>query len=293
MTGTADYQVLGAEANRLGECPIWCERTARLWWVDVLTPTLWSYDPVTGECRRHPVSARRIGSIALRETGGLLLACDDGLFAYEPETGMQEFLCDPEPGKAGHRKNDGRADPAGNFWVGTLREEDYAPVGALYRVGTDRNAMVEAENLAIPNGLAFDPVRKRMYFCDTRAYEIWACDYDAETGRRGPARSFARTIAPARPDGSCIDADGYLWNAEYAGGRLLRFAPSGEVSMAIDLPVTYPTCCCFGGRDFDELYVTSAAEPLTDTDRAAQPLAGKVLVFKPGVSGRPECRVRF
>ncbi|MGK6316937.1 SMP-30/gluconolactonase/LRE family protein [Neorhizobium sp. DT-125] len=284
-------ETLDSAASRLGECPIWCERSGRLWWVDVLEPALWSHDPSTGACLRHPVAARRIGSLALRRIGGLVLACDNGVFAYDPEKGEQVFLVDPEPGATEHRKNDGRADSAGNFWVGTLRETDYAPVGALYRISPDLEVSVEANKLAIPNALAFDPKRRRMYFGDTRAYAIWVCDYDPADGRVGERRLFATTTAPARPDGSCIDGEGYVWNVEYAGGRLVRYSPEGEASRVVELPVTYPTCCCFGGRDFGRLYVTSASEPLSPEERAAEPLAGKVLVLDVGIRGRPEFRV--
>jgi sugar lactone lactonase YvrE len=293
MTRPLAIEALDAPPNRLGECPLWCERTRRLWWVDVLDAGLWSHDPETGRCARHPVSARRLGSIALRAQGGLLLACDDGLFAYDPESGRQTFLVDPEPDRLGHRKNDGRADPSGNFWVGTLRESDYAPVGALYRVAPDLRVTKEAENLAIPNSLAFDLQRRRLYFADTRAFQIWVRDHDPFTGQLGPVRTFARTTAPARPDGSCVDAEGHLWNAEYAGGRLVRYDPSGTVSRVIDLPVSHPTCCCFGGSEFDRLYVTSAWEPLGPDERMAEPLAGHLLVLEPGVRGRPEFRTRL
>ncbi|WP_378950055.1 SMP-30/gluconolactonase/LRE family protein [Mesorhizobium sp. ANAO-SY3R2] len=284
---------LSTVVARLGECPLWCERTGTLWWVDVLEPALWSHDAATGACTRHPVEARRIGSLALREGGGLVLACDNGLFAYDPATGRQTLLVDPEPGAVGHRKNDGRADAAGNFWIGTLRETDYAPVGVLYRVAPDLSVTMAAQELAIPNSLAFDPERGRMYFADTRAYTIWACDYDAESGTLGERRTFATTDAPARPDGSCIDAEGHLWNAEYAGGRLVRYSPSGDISGVVDLPVSHPTCCCFGGPDLDRLYVTSAIEPLSAEQRRAEPLAGNVLVLDAGVRGRPEFRVAF
>ncbi len=284
-------KALPGEANRLGECPLWCERTDRLWWVDVLTPALWCHDPATGETTRHAVPARRLGSIALRQEGGLLLACDDGLYAYAPESGERCFLVDPEPDGAGRRKNDGRADPAGNFWVGTLEEQGYAPVGRLYRVGADRTVTVVAEELSIPNSLAFDAGRGRMYLADSRAYEIWVFDHDAESGEVSNRRRFASIAPPARPDGSCIDAEGYLWNAEYSGGRLVRYAPTGERDRAIALPVSHPTCCCFGGRDLETLYVTSALEPLTARERADEPLAGRVLALDVGLSGRPEFRV--
>jgi sugar lactone lactonase YvrE len=285
--------VLDAPPNRLGECPLWCDRTHRLWWVDVLEPALWSHDPTTGRCARYAIAARRLGSIALSETGGLILACENGLFAWDPETSAQTFLVDPEPGHPGHRKNDGRADPAGGFWVGTLRESDYAPVGAIWRVAPDLGVTREATGLAIPNALAFDPERGRLYYADTRAYAIRVRDYDAATGESRNDRVFARTEAPARPDGSCLDAEGHLWNALYAGGRLVRYDPSGRVSREIALPVSHPTCCAFGGPSLDHLYVTSASEPLGPAGRAAEPLCGRVLVLDPGVRGRREFRARL
>lgn len=270
---------------------MWCDRTQVLWWVDVLEPALWSFDPSTDSCRRHPATGRRIGSIALRETGGLILACDTGLYAYDPETGDQKFLVDPEPGKKAHRKNDGRADPWGNFWVGTLEEESYSPVGRLYRVAPDLSVSVEAKALAIPNSLAFDAERGLIYFADTRAYTIWTASCDRSGARTRRKSTFATTAPPARPDGSCIDAEGCLWNAEYAGGRLVRYAPSGEVRTTIELPVSHPTCCCFGGQRLDQLFVTSASEPLDNSQRMDQPLAGRVLALNPGVTGRAEYRV--
>lgn len=281
---------VSAVRSRLGECPVWCERTRRLWWVDVLAPALWSFDPAGGACRSHRVGARRLGSIALRRGGGLLLACDDGIHAYDPDSGRQTFLVDPEPGVAGHRKNDGRADPYGNFWVGTLREADYAKVGALYRIAPDLSVSQQAQGLAIPNSIAFDARRRRLYYADTRAYAIWACDQDPATGDISARRTFATTIPPARPDGSCIDAEGCLWNAEYAGGRIVRYAPSGEVLRSIALPVSHPTCCCFGGPGLDRLFVTTASEALAPQERAAEPLAGLTLALDVGARGRPEYR---
>lgn len=286
-------ETLRNEPNRLGECPLWCDRARRLWWVDVLSAALWSHDPRTGISTRHPVTARRLGALALLEEGGLLLACDDGLYAFDPESGRQRFLVDPEPDRPGHRKNDGRADSGGSFWVGTLRESDYAPVGALYRIAPDLTVAMVAGDLAIPNALAFDPDRGRLYYGDTRAYRIWVCDYDPVTGRMGDRHVFATTTAPARPDGSCIDAEGCLWNAEYAGHRLVRYAPSGEIVAVVDLPVSHPTCCCFGGDALDRLYVTSARGPLTAQQVAAEPLAGQVLVIDAGVTGRREFRARL
>ena len=285
--------VASSEASRLAECPIWCDETNSLWWVDVLEPTLWRLDGLTGACNRYPVKARRIGSLALREKGGLLLACEDGLYAFDPDTCRQRFLVDPEPRADGHRKNDGRCDWTGSFWVGTLRERDYAPVGALYRVSEDKTVTAIASGLAIPNGVAFDRQRGRAYFADTRAFTIWVCDYDPVADVIGEPRIFARTTAPARPDGSCIDEEGYLWNALYAGSAVVRYSPDGDVSRILELPVSHPTCCSFGGPNLDRLYITSAYEPLSAEQRSEEPLAGHVLVADPGVRGRREFRTRL
>ena len=284
---------ISSDACRLGECAIWCVSSQTLWWVDVLEPALWRLDAPTGHCSRLPVKARRIGSLALREQGGLLLACENGIYAYDPDTGEQNFLIDPEPGAVGYRKNDGRCDWAGNFWVGTLREEDYAPVGTLYRIAKDGMVTAVASELAIPNGLAFDRQRGRAYFADTRAFTIWACDYDPVSNFIGKPQVFARTTAPARPDGSCLDEEGYLWNALYAGGVVVRYSPDGKVSQIVELPVSHPTCCSFGGPNLDRLYITSASEPLTADQRNQEPLAGHVLVVDVGVRGRPEFRANL
>lgn len=293
MTPEASIEPVAAERNQLGECPLWCERTGRLWWVDVLAPALWSLDPATGLTRTHPIPGRRLGSIALREDGGLLLAADDGLYVYDPETGTSVFVCDPEPGRPEHRKNDGRADAAGRFWVGTMNEVDFGPVGALYRVEPDGRSAPVVERLRIPNALAFSPDGKTLYYADTWDYRIWACDFDLTTGSIANRRVFATTTAPARPDGSCVDSEGCVWNAEYAGGRLVRYDPAGKIALVVTLPVSHPTCCCFGGPALDTLYVTSAASPLSAAELAREPLAGRLLALKPGVVGRPESRVRL
>lgn len=287
------FETVPAEANRLGECPIWCERTKRLWWVDVLTPALWCYDPATDKSHRHHFRGRRLGSIALRSAGGLILACDDGIYNYDPHTGDQRFLVNPEPQVEGHRKNDGRADPLGNFWVGTLEEETFSPVGVLYRIDPLLGVTLQANGLKVPNSLAFDTDRRRMYLGDSRAHTIWVFDYDPASGEISNQRIFATTTAPAKPDGSCIDSEGFLWNAEYAGGRVVRYSPDGQVNLSIDLPVTYPTCCCFGGPELDRLFVTSAKQPLNPETQGRGGMAGRLISLEPGVRGHPEFRVGF
>jgi sugar lactone lactonase YvrE len=128
-----------------------------------------------------------------------------------------------------------------------------------------------------------------MYFADTFAMRIWAYDYDPDSGAARRERVFVDTT-PGRPDGSCVDAAGGLWNAEYGAGRIVRYAPSGKLDRVLELPFANPTCCCFGGTHFDTLFITSATQRLSTEELARQPLAGSVLAVRPGVQGLPESR---
>lgn len=285
------FERISTDRCALGECPLWCDMRRVFWWVDVLEGALWSFDPAAGDCRRHPVQARRLGSIALYDDAGLLLACDDGLYRYDPDTGYQGFLTDPDPRGPAFRKNDGRVDPFGNFWVGTLREADFGPVGRIYRVSPSGSSRAEADGLAIPNGLAFDAARGWVYFADTRAYTIWRAPLSKDGGldRR---EVFVTTQPPARPDGSCLDREGRLWSAIYAGGQIACYTPEGAQAMALDLPMTYPTCACFGGDDCAQLCITSASQPMHARDLANEPEAGHVILLNSDVKGRPEHRLQ-
>jgi len=278
-----------ATRDLLGEVPVWCWRSRRLWWVDVLTPRLHSLDPETGRLRSYAIPFRRLGSIALRDRGGLVLATERGIHAFDPESGAIEFLVDPEPGRPNRRLNDGRCDRAGRFWVGSMNDEAFVPEGRFFRVDPDLRVATILENIIIPNSVAFSPDDRTLYFADTRRFTIWAFSFDISEGTIGDRRVFAEVHeGEARPDGSCIDQEGYLWNAEYAGGRVVRYAPTGEIDRIVSLPVTYPTCCCFGGTDLGTLFVTSARFPLSHLQASREPLAGALLTIETGFRGLPE-----
>jgi sugar lactone lactonase YvrE len=277
--------------DELGECPIWDPRTRRLWWVDVLAPSLQSYDPATGGHRRYAVAARAIGSFALRKRGGFALARNDGLHAFDPETGKSEPLLDPEPALPDNRLNDGRADRGGRFWVGSMEmaENMIAPTGSLFRVDPDLKVTRLLSDVTIPNSIAFSPDDRTFYFADSRQQTIWAFDLDMDSGDITNRRVFA-DLRGGRggPDGSCVDADGFLWNAHFGTSRVVRYAPDGRVDRAIEFPASNLTCCAFGGDKLDVLYVTSAKILLKPDQLAAQPMAGALFAVHPGVRGLPE-----
>jgi sugar lactone lactonase YvrE len=270
-----EAQVILESGDRLGECPLWDEREGKLLWVDIHGPALKRLDPASGEVRVTPLP-EPIGSFALRSGGGLLAAMQSGFYLLDAESGALERFARPDPWPAEHRLNDGRCDRAGRFWAGTLMEPDFPPTGTLYRLSPDRGCEAMLGGIAVPNSLAWSPDGRRMYFADSPRDTIWVFDYDEAAGEISNRRVFARTPT-GHPDGSCVDVDGCLWNAEYGGSRVVRYTPEGAIDRVIELPVRKPTCCCFGGERLDTLFITSAAQ-------------GGVLAARPGVSGLVEAR---
>jgi sugar lactone lactonase YvrE len=281
-------EVAARGADRLGECPLWDERESMLWWVDSRWPAVKRLDPATGAVMML-VLPKIVGSIALREAAGLLAATKSGIHLLDASNGALEARVDPEEHLPDNRFNDGRCDRAGRFWAGTMSDVNRDPVGSLYRIDADFGCTKLRNAIIIPNSLAFSPDGRAMYFADTNRHTIWAYDYDPASGAATRERVFADT-GKGRPDGSCVDADGCLWNADYGASRLVRYTPAGKMDRTIELPVTNPTCCCFGGADLGTLYVTTATQRLSPQELARQPLAGSLLALRPGVQGLAESR---
>lgn len=220
----------------------------------------------------------------------MVLAMNDGLYAFDPETRTRSFLVDPEPDKPENRLNDGRCDRRGRFWVGSMSEKVFEPLGSFFRIDADLSANWLFNDVIIPNSIAFSPDDRTLYFADTRKFTIWAFDFDIDKGTLSNRRIFADTSErrPGRPDGSCVDSEGFLWNTEYAGGRLVRYAPDGRIDRIVELPVSHPTCCTFGGEGLDLLFVTSAVNPLNPGQRSVESEAGALFALDLGVRGLPE-----
>jgi sugar lactone lactonase YvrE len=282
------FEVAAGAADELGECPIWDEQSGLLWWVDSRAPAVKRLDPASGKVSVLPL-AETVGSIAFRRRGGMLAATRSGIHFLDPATGALAAAARPEAHLPDNRFNDGRCDRAGRFWVGSMNDVRRDPVGTLYRLDADLACTPLRNAIIIPNGLAWSPDGRSMYFADTNRNTIWTRAYDPATGGATSERVFADTGA-GRPDGSCVDADGCLWNAEYGGWRLVRYTPAGKVDRTIELPVANLTCCCFGGSNLDVLYVTSARQRMSAAELASQPLAGSVLALRAGAQGLPESR---
>lgn len=279
-------------SDQLGETPLWCGREGRLWWLDIERPRLQWLDPATGRHDVQPVDTTFLGSLALADDGAQLLALDLALHRRERSGAILPFT--EVERDADNRLNDGRVDARGRFWVGTMDNQLHRPNGALYRVDGDGSVHRMLDGVIVSNGIAFAPDQRTLYFTDTRRYQTWRFDFDVEAGAISNRRLFADySGSRERPDGACVDVDGGLWTAFFAGGRVVRYRPDGVIDVVVPVPVSNPTCVCFGGADLRTLYITTAAKFLTAGQRASEPLAGSLLAVHGLAQGLPEHRFRF
>lgn len=283
----------------LGECVLWCERNDVLWWTDILSRRLWRHVPATGATVSWELPAA-LACFAFCEDGRLLLGLAKGLFLCDPDRAREgslplQHVADVEPSRADTRINDGRSDRHGNFVFGTKRDTGDGAPGSFYQYsaahGLRRLALPGA---CIPNSICFSLDGRTLYFCDSLTPELLCCDYEPERAEVANIRVFARIdLAGASPDGSVIDADGCLWNAQWGASRVVSYRPDGRMDRIVQVPVANPSCCAFGGVDFDRLYISTARENMDAAALARMPHAGGIyLAPLPDARGVPESRVR-
>jgi sugar lactone lactonase YvrE len=279
---------IGSARCHVGENPLYDAARDRLFWIDVReTPAIHAIDLPTGAQATWPMR-EDIGSIALAGDDRLLVALRSGFAFFDCTSGAVTTIVDPEAHLPHNRMNDGRCDPAGRYWCGSMNPESGTADGSLYVLGRDLECRKVLDDLVTPNGIAWSRDGKTMYLADTRRGFIYAFGFDAATGSLGERCIFADLGAmPGGPDGSTLDAEGFLWSAQFDGGCLVRYAPDGTMDRVVRLPVTKPTSCGFGGPGYARLYVTTATRGLSDDDLRAEPLAGRVLVLDVGVAGCP------
>lgn len=273
----------------LGEGATWCERTGRFYWTDIEGACLHRFDPATGE-RTSFAMPERLATFALcADANYLLLGLATHLAFFDLKTREMQRIVDVEPG-LDTRLNDGRCDRQGRFVFGTKHEgADLRPVGGFYRLGHDLSLeRLPLPSPAISNSIAFSPDGATMYFCDSPTRDILACDYGAD-GTIGNVRVFVRLADPdGVPDGSTVDAQGGLWNAQWGGARVVRYGPDGVETDRVSVPTSQPSCVALGGPDLSTLYITTARVELDAASLAAEPGAGGIFAAPSGQRGLPE-----
>ncbi|CAN5472677.1 SMP-30/gluconolactonase/LRE family protein [soil metagenome] len=291
---TGEVRLLIDAKNEIGECVLWCDRMRCVWWTDIASSMLWRHQPDSGVTRSWPMP-ERVGSFALTENEErLLLGLASGLAWFDLPSGRVRHICKVEAELPSTRLNDGRCDRQGRFVFGTCDEaRPKSKIGSFYRLNTDLSLeKLPLPTAAIPNSICFSRRGDRLFYCDSTVQSILACDYDPMSGEVGAPRLFADLAAePGVPDGSAIDAEDFLWNAQWGGSRLVRYAPDGKVDRILSVPALQPSCVAFGGANLDELFISSAREDIPQEALRRRPDEGGLFhSVMAGIRGLPESR---
>jgi L-arabinonolactonase len=287
-------QLLIDGKHALGECILWCERTGRLFWTDILASRLWIHVPSDNNTQSWPMP-EPLASFSLTDDDDcLLLGLASQLAFFRLSTAAITPICPVEAELADTRINDGRCDRQGRFVFGTFNQRaGNAPIGSFYRLHADlRLERLPLAPVGIANAICFSPDGRTMYHGDSATGVIGCCDLDPVSGALTNDRVFADLRDEyGDPDGAVVDADGFLWCACWGGSQVIRFAPDGSVARRVPAPARQPSCVTFGGADLATLFVSSARVGLSAADLLAQPGNGGIFSIRPGnVRGLPANR---
>ena len=265
----------------LGEGPVWDGTRKSVYWLDILKGEIHEYATEKRVRRTIPVS-QMVGSIAICKDGSLIAALKNGFAFVDPDTGQVQMIGDPESHLVNNRFNDGKCDPAGRFWAGTMSLSEEQHAGAVYVVDKNQAITQKINDVTISNGMAWSLDNKKFYYIDTPTFEVAAYDYETGTGNISNREVVIKiSKEDGYPDGMTIDSEGMLWIAHWDGWQVTRWNPAtGEKLMCIKLPVGRVTSCCFGGDNLQDLYITSAQVGLSADELKLQPLAGSLFVIR-------------
>ncbi|XP_004713249.1 regucalcin [Echinops telfairi] len=265
-----------------GESPVWEETSSSLLFVDIPAQKVCRWDSLTKQVQQVTVDAP-VSSVALRQSGGYVATVGTKFCALNWEDQSTVVLATTDKDKKNNRFNDGKVDPAGRYFAGTMAEETAPAVverrqGSLYSLFPDHHVQQLFDQVDISNGLDWSLDHRIFYYIDSLSYSVDAFDYDLQTGQISNRRSVYKMEQEEQiPDGMCIDAEGKLWVACYNGGRVIRLDPeTGKRLQTVKLPVDKTTSCCFGGKGYSEMYVTSARDGLDPESLSRQPEAGGI-----------------
>lgn len=274
--------------NRLGEGVIWDAATESVWWTDILAKKLFAFHLATEQLRSWD-TPEELACFALVDGQDYLLAGFASGFAYfDPQSGKTDWICKIEADNPSSRLNDGRTDRQGRFWAGSLSpsSDDVAASGALYCLDSDHQLRRYLAGVEVSNSLCWSPDSSFMYHCDTPTQTIQRYAFDSSSAEIGVGSDLLATEEHCFPDGSIVDANGFLLNAQWGGSKVVRYTPDGALDCELQMPVSQPTCVAIGGPDNNLLFVTSANEALAKSEDNA----GDLFIYKTNLVGLAESR---
>jgi sugar lactone lactonase YvrE len=280
--------VLNIKAQ-LGEGAIWNNQENLLWWVDIEKGILHKYNPVDGSDKEYTMG-RRIGTVVPSESGKALVALEDGLNFFDPATGNFSFITDPEASLPDMRYNDGKCDPAGRLWVGSMgMASDNMYKASLYRLDHDLTVNKMLDSITCSNGICWSSDKTKMYYIDTPTMKVKVYDYDDNTGNISNGKTAVEIPAGmGGPDGMTIDSEDNLWVCLWGGACVACFNPeTGKLLRKINVPASNVTSCAFGGKDLKTLFITTASIGMRPETAGKYPLAGNLFAIDLDVQGVP------
>lgn len=277
--------------NELGEGVIWDTARQKVWWTDILQKKIYRYDPLSKNLENWETPERLCCFAPVANQDLLICAFESGFAFYWPESQALKWIERLEQDNPGTRFNDGRTDRQGRLWAGTMVEDEQSAhyKGSLYCLHSDLSISKTIDDLSITNSLCWSPDSKTLYHTDTVTRTINKYPFDATNASLGQPEALIKTEKNCYPDGSTVDAQGYLWNAQWGGSKVVRYAPTGEPDTELVLPTSQPTCVAFGGTDLNLLFVTTAWSDMSSADETA----GSLFIYQTEHKGLVESPFRM
>ena len=270
----------------LGEGAFWNHKTQRLYWIDIEGKKLHIFDPATKTNRSFDTPSR-IGTVVPANATEAMVALEDGIHIINIETGLLTMYAEIENDIPDNRMNDGKCDPAGRLWSGTMHMPQTSANGTVYMIAGDGSYKSMIDSVTISNGIVWTKDAKTMYYIDTPTGYVRAYDYDNTTGAITNERKVIEVPEKiGYPDGMAIDNEDKLWIGLWNGNKVARYDPlTGKMMSSIDVPAHNVTACAFGGPNLDTLYITTARVDMADAELDSLPLSGSLFKAVPGITG--------
>lgn len=278
----------GNYTAKLGEGALWDYKNSRLLWIDIESGLLNIYNEDEKTNRKIDLG-KRIGTVVPKPDGNVVVALEDGIYELNLVNEKLTLMARPEPDSLGNRFNDGKCDPAGRFWAGTMSVTGKKKAGALYMINPDFSFEKKIDSVGTSNGIVWSIDKTKMYYIDTPTKKVVEYQYNNETGEiTNPRDAIVIPDSLGYPDGSTLDSEGMLWIAMWGGSAVTRWNPaSGELLDKINIPAKNVTSIAFGGKNLDVMYVTTANQGMSEEDKNEYPLAGRLFELKSKVKGIP------